>query len=364
LPDGTRIRGDIHILLIGDPSTGKSQILKLVSRIIPRGKYVAGRGATAAGLTATVIKDEEFMGGWVLEAGAMVLANKGIIAIDEFDKMSQQDQIAMHEALEQQTISIAKASIIATLPAQVSVLAGANPKYFRFDPYRPISEQINIPDTLLARFDVKFSLRDIPNVEMDEKLASHILETRLEPSRVEPIMQPSFLRKYIAYARKYCKPEMTREAAEALKDFYLRMRGMQTGEDTIAITLRQNEGLLRMAEASAKIRLSDKVEKQDAERAINIVEYSIRELGYDYETGKIDIDRTEGVPASQRSKIHTILDIIDVLEKKLGKPVPKEEVLTAAEEQGIKISDAEDLLRRLKTEGSIFEPKMNFIEKI
>ena len=364
LPDGTRIRGDIHILLIGDPSTGKSQILKLVSRIIPRGKYVAGRGATAAGLTATVIKDEEFMGGWVLEAGAMVLANKGIIAIDEFDKMSQQDQIAMHEALEQQTISIAKASIIATLPAQVSVLAGANPKYFRFDPYRPISEQINIPDTLLARFDVKFSLRDIPNVEMDEKLASHILETRLDPSRVEPVMSPNFLRKYIAYARKYCKPEMTREAAEALKEFYLRMRSMQIGEDTIAITLRQNEGLLRMAEASAKIRLSEKVEKEDAERAINIVEYSIRELGYDYETGKIDIDRTEGIPASQRSKIHTILDIIDILEKKLGKPVPKEEILTAAEEQGIKISDAEDLLRRLKTEGSIFEPKMNFIEKI
>jgi len=364
LPDGTRIRGDIHILLVGDPSTGKSQILKLVSRIIPRGKYVAGRGATAAGLTATVIKDEEFMGGWVLEAGAMVLANKGIIAIDEFDKMSQQDQIAMHEALEQQTISIAKASIIATLPAQVSVLAGANPKYFRFDPYRPIAEQINIPDTLLARFDVKFSLRDIPNAEMDEKLASHILETRLDPSRVEPIMQPSFLRKYIAYARKYCKPEMTREAAEALKEFYLRMRNMQIGEDTIAITLRQNEGLMRMAEASAKIRLSEKVEKEDAERAINIVEYSIRELGYDYETGKIDIDRTEGVPASQRSKIHTILDIIDMLEKKLGKPVPKEEILTAAEEQGIKISDAEDLLRRLKTEGSIFEPKMNFIEKI
>ena len=364
LPDGTRIRGDIHLLLIGDPSTGKSQMLKLISNIIPRGKYVAGRGTTAAGLTATVIRDEEFMGGWVLEAGAMVLANKGIIAIDEFDKMSQQDQIAMHEALEQQTISIAKASIIATLPAQVSVIAGANPKYFRFDPYRPIAEQINIPDTLLARFDVKFALRDIPNKEMDEKLARHILETRLEPSRVTPVIEPKFLRKYIAYARKNCKPQMTREAAEALKEFYLRMRGLYAGEDTIAITLRQNEGLMRMAEASAKIRLSDKVEGQDAERSIGILEHSIRELGYDYETGKIDIDRTEGVPASQRSKIHAILDIIDMLEKKLGKPIPKEEVLTAAEEQGIKISDTEELLRRLKAEGSIFEPKINFIEKI
>ena len=363
LPDKTRIRGDIHVLLVGDPSTGKSQLLKLISSIIPRGKYVGGRGATAAGLTATVVKDEEFGGGWMLEAGAMILANKGILAIDEFDKMSQEDQIAMHEGLEQQQISIAKASIIATLPAQVSVLAGSNPKFFRFDPYKSIAEQVNIPDTLLARFDVKFALKDVPDKEKDEKLASHILETRLQPSRVTPEIAPEFLRKYIAYARKNCKPEMTREAAEKIKNFYLDMRSLYAGE-TIAITLRQNEGLMRLAEASAKVRLSDKVETQDAERAIDVVKFSLQELGYDYETGKIDIDRTEGISASQRSKIHIILDVIDMLEKKIGKPVPREEIIAAAEEQGVKETDAEELLRRLKTEGSIFEPRLNYIEKI
>jgi DNA replicative helicase MCM subunit Mcm2 (Cdc46/Mcm family) len=345
-------------------NTGKSQLLKLISSIIPRGKYVGGRGATAAGLTATVVKDEEFGGGWMLEAGAMILANKGILAIDEFDKMSKEDQIAMHEGLEQQQISIAKASIVATLPAQVSVLAGANPKYFRFDPYRPIAEQIDIPDTLLSRFDVKFALRDIPDKEADEKLATHILETRLQPSRVEPQIKPEFLRKYIAFARKNCKPEMTREAAEKLKNFYLDMRGLYSGEETVAITLRQNEALMRLAEASAKIRLSNKVEIQDADKSIEVMRYSIQQLGYDWETGKIDIDRTEGTSASQRSKIHIILDVIDMLEKKLGKPIPKEEVIAAAEEQGIKEGDAEELLRRLKTEGSIFEPKINFIERI
>jgi len=364
LPDKTRIRGDIHILLIGDPSTGKSQLLKLISSIIPRGKYVAGRGTTAAGLTATVVKDEEFGGGWMLEAGAMVLANKGVLACDEFDKISKEDQVAMHEALEQQQISVAKASIVATLPAQVSVLAGANPKFFRFDPYRPIVEQVDIPDTILSRFDLKFALRDVPDKEKDEKLATHILETRLKPSRVEPLISPEFLRKYIAYARKNCKPEMTREAAEKLKKFYLDMRGLYTGEDTVAITLRQNEALMRLAEAAAKIRLSDKVEVQDAEKAIDIMRFSIQQLGYDYETGKIDIDRTEGVPASQRSKIHAILDIIDMLEKKIGKPVPKEEIIAAAEDQGIKAGTAEELLRRLKSEGSIFEPKLNYIERI
>ncbi len=364
LPDKTRIRGDIHVLLVGDPSTGKSQLLKLISSIIPRGKYVAGRGTTAAGLTATVVRDEEFGGGWMLEAGAMVLANKGILAVDEFDKMSKEDQIAMHEGLEQQTVSVAKASIIATLPAQVSVLAGCNPKLFRFDPYRPIAEQLDIPDTLLARFDLKFALKDIPDQKMDEKLATHILETRLKPSRVEPLISPEFLRKYVAYARKNCKPKMTREAAERLKNFYIDMRGLYAGEETVAITLRQNEALMRLAESAAKIRLSDKVEISDAERSIDIMRFSIQKLGYDYETGKIDIDRTEGVPASQRSKIHTILDIIDMLEKKLGKPVPKEEIIAAAEEQGIKAGAAEELLRRLKSEGSIFEPKLNYIERI
>lgn len=363
LPDRTRIRGDIHILLIGDPSTGKSQLLKLISTIIPRGKYVGGRGATAAGLTATVVKDEEFGGGWMLEAGAMVLANKGVLCVDEFDKMSKEDQIAMHEGLEQQQISIAKASIVATLPAQVSVLAGSNPKFFRFDPLKSIVDQVDIPDTLLSRFDLKFALKDVPNPEQDEKLAAYILETRLQPSRVEPLIKPDFLRKYIAYARKNCKPQMTREAAERLKKFYLEMRSMYSGQ-AIAITLRQNEGLMRLTEASAKIRLSDKVEDQDADRAIRIMRFSIQQLGYDAETGSIDIDRTEGVSASQRSKIHILLDIIDMLEKKIGKPVPKEEIIVAAEEQGIKANDTEELLRRLKTEGSTFEPKLNFVERI
>jgi len=284
--------------------------------------------------------------------------------IDEFDKMSKDDQIAMHEGLEQQQISIAKASIVATLPAQVSVLAGSNPKFFRFDPFKSIAEQVDIPDTLLSRFDLKFALKDVPDKERDEKLASHILETRLKPSLVEPLIAPEFLRKYIAYARKNSKPEMTREAAERLKNFYLDMRSLYSGEETVAITLRQNEGLMRLAEAAAKIRLSEKVEMKDADRAVNIMRFSIQQLGYDYETGKIDIDRTEGVSASQRSKIHIILDIIDMLEKKIGKPVPKEEIIAAAEDQGLKAETTEDLLRRLKSEGSIFEPKLNYLESI
>ncbi len=360
--DRTRIRGDIHILLLGDPSTAKSQLLKLVSSIIPRGKYVSGKGTTTAGLTATVVKDEEFAGGWVLEAGAMVLCNKGVISIDEFDKMTNEDQVAMHEALEQQTVSIAKATIIATLPAQVSVLAGANPKYSRFDPFRSIVDQINIPDTLLSRFDLKFALRDVPDPERDMKLATHILETRLQPERAKPLISPEFLRKYIAYSRKYCVPLMTREAMERLKNFYLDMRAQAT-TDTVPITLRQNEALMRLAESSAKIRLSQKVEIEDAERAISVMRFSLQQLAYDQTTGKIDIDRTEGMPASQRSKIHSMLDIIDKLEKSIGKQIPREDLIAEAEDEGISGREAEDILDRLIRDGTLHYPRLGVVQR-
>ncbi len=361
LPDGTRIRGDIHILLVGDPGVAKSQLLKYVAQLVPRAKYVSGKGTTTAGLTATVVRDEEFMGGWVLEAGAMVLCNKSVICIDEFDKMSKEDQIAMHEALEQQTISIAKASIVATLPAEVSVLAGANPKFSRFDPYRPIAEQIDIPDTLLSRFDLKFVLRDIPDPEKDEKLAEYMIQTRLNPEALKPAIPVELMRKYIAYARKHCKPKMTEEAARKLKEFYVSMRAMSSG-DSLAITARQYEALMRLAQASAKVRLSPIVEVQDAERAIEIMKYSIYQLGYDYETGKLDIDRMEGTPSSERSRIRKMLELIERLEREVGKPIPKEDLLAVAEQEGIK--NAEELLTKLKREGLIFEPRQGMIQKV
>ncbi|TRZ54657.1 AAA family ATPase, partial [archaeon] len=298
----------------------------------------------------------------VLEAGAMVLCHKGVIAIDEFDKMGKDDQIAMHEALEQQTISIAKASIIATLPAQVSVLAGANPKFSRFDVYRPLMEQTDIPDTLLSRFDLKFALRDVPDKENDERIASHILESRLNPEIRKPEISQEFLRKFIAYMRQNCHPRMTKEALERIKNFYVTMRGMYKGEDTVAITLRQNEAMLRLAEASAKVRLSQVAEIQDAERAIKIMKVSLQQFGYDYETGKIDVDRTEGTSSSQRSKIRILLDVIEALEKRIGKQIPKEDIIAEAEDHGLKGVD--DMIQKMKSEGMLFEPKHNMIQKL
>lgn len=367
LPDGTKIRENIHILLTGDPSVGKSQLIKLVSQFAPRGRYVSGKGVTGAGITATVRRDEA-TGTWILEAGALVLSNKSIIGIDEFDKMNKDDQIAMHEAMSMGSVSVAKASIVASLPANTAVLAGANPKFGRFDIYKPIAEQINIPETLLSRFDLKFALLDIPNREMDERITQHIINARMSPGVVQPIIDPILLRKYLAYAKNtITKIELTKEAAEKLKHFYIEIRNKYSGEEipAIPITLRQYEALIRLAEASAKVRLSTKVEIQDAERALRLMRYSMGQLGIDPETGRYDIDRLESaVTSSQRSKIKIMLDIISQLQEETGKDVSKEDVQAEAQNRGIEEDEVEQILEKLRNEGMIFYPRSGYLRKL
>ncbi|MCD6590953.1 MAG: minichromosome maintenance protein MCM [Candidatus Aenigmarchaeota archaeon] len=366
LKDGTKFRGDIHLLLIGDPSSGKSQLLKVVPQIVPRGKYVSGKGVTGAGLTATVVRDEQFMGGWVLEAGALVLTNGGLLAIDEFEKMSVEDQVAMHEALEQGTISIAKASIVATLPAQTSVLAGGNPKFSRFDPYMSLPKQITIPDTLLTRFDLKFILRDIPDIETDKKIVDHVLKTRERDfEQSGPVLSPEFIRKYVAYAKQNCKPVLTQEAAKILRKFYIDMRKKaRESSGPIPITLRQFEALIRLSEASAKIQLSEKIRKEDAQRAIRLMTYSLMQLGLDA-SGQIDIDKAEGaaVTSSERSKIRTVFDIINELSQtQKMKEIPVDEIEKIAKKEGIE--NVSEILEKLKREGLLFEPSPGYVQKV
>ncbi len=366
LPDGSRIRGNIHILITGDPGVGKSVILNLVSKIVPRGKYVSGKGVSGAGLTATVRKDEE-LGGWVLEAGALVLANNGLISIDEFDKMNKDDMVAMHEAMSIETISIAKASIVATLPARTSVLAGANPKFGRFDPFRSILEQIQIPDTLMSRFDLKFVLKDKPDRIKDEKLAEHISKARMNPEDVEPVIDVSLLRKYIAYAKRNIKDiKMTPEVAEELKKFYVDMRNMYNGQDQIVpITLRQYEALIRLAEASAKIQLRDTINKSDVERAIKLMKFSLEQLGRDTETGRFDIDKLEsGISSSQRSRIREILEIIEDLDKKTGEAKISDIKAEAQDRWGMPSHVVDELIDKLKNDGSIYEPRHGILKKL
>ncbi len=364
--DGTFTRGDIHVLLVGDPGVAKSVMLKFISSIAPRGRYVVGKAATGAGITATVVRDE-FLRGWSLEAGAMVLANHGIVTIDELEKMSEQDRSAMHEAMEQQTVTISKANIQATLRSETSVLAAANPKLGRFNPYEPIAQQIDLPPTLINRFDLIFMLKDIPEKTRDEAIATHVLLEHKEQANKPPI-EPELLRKYIAYAKQRIKPKLTDEAIDEIKRFYVELRNMPSTADEllkpIPISARQLEALIRLSEASAKVRLSNKVTREDAKRAIALMHYSLMQVGLDKETGQIDIDKiTTGISASQRSRIIIVKETINRLEARLGKMIPIKEIIKELEGK-IDEDEIYEIIEKLKRAGDIFEPKRGFVEKI
>lgn len=360
-------RGDIHVLLCGDPGSGKSALLRRVNVVAPKGRYVSGKGVSGAGITASVVRDE-FLKGWSLEAGALVLASNGICTIDEFDKMSPDDRAAMHEALENQTVSISKANIQATLLARTTVLAAANPKFGRFDPYGIIADQIDLPPTLINRFDLIFPIKDLPNDVRDEKMASHMLNLHQSPDLIEPEVSTELLKKYISYARQRIKPVLTDGALQEIKEFYLKLRSSVSGDEgikAIPISPRQLEALVRLSEATAKIRLSNKVTKKDSKRAIELLEYCLMQVGLDRETGKIDIDRiSTGVTASQRSHIFIIKEIINELENKLGKTIPIDDVVDEARSRDIPEDKVEEAIEKLKRSGDLFEPRRSFIQKL
>jgi replicative DNA helicase Mcm len=362
--DGGVTRGDIHMLLVGDPGGGKSQMLKRISGVAPKGRFVSGKGVTGAGLTASVVKDE-FLQGWSLEAGALVLANKGVICIDELDKMSPDDRSAMHEALEGQTITISKANIQATLRCETTVLAAANPKFGRFDPYETVARQINLPPALINRFDLIFPIKDLPDPTKDEKLAKFILNLH-QNALTDPDVETRLIRKYLIYARQNINPKLTDSAVEELKNYFIKMRGSASGEvKAVPISARQLEGLIRLSEAYARLRLKSKVSKKDALKAVEMLDYCLRQVALDEETGTIDIDRiATAMPASQRNKIIQIKEIITELENKLGKTIPLEDVVQAATEKGLSDAEIEEMIQKLKRAGDIFEPRRGFISKL
>jgi len=363
--DGTKMRGDIHVLLVGDPGVAKSVMLGFIAGVAPKARYVSGKSSTGAGLTATVVKDE-LLRGWSLEAGAMVLANKGIVCIDEFDKMNEEDRSTMHEAMEQQTVTISKATVQATLRSQTSVLAAANPKFGRFDPLQSIPKQVNLAPSLLSRFDAIFIMRDIPSRKDDEAIATHVLLEHKQEAKHD-VIDNDLLRKYISYARQKCDPVLTDEAVMVMKDFYVGLRNMpQIGDGPskpIPIGARQLEAMVRLAEAHARMRLSKKVEIVDAVEAINLVKSYLMQVGYDKDTKTFDVDRITGTSASSRNKIHIVQEAIEELEKRMGKLIPFEE-LTKSLAGKMSEVDIDEVVGKLLKEGDLFRPKRGFVQKV
>lgn len=388
MPDGSHLRGDIHVMLVGDPGIAKSQILRYVVKLSPRGIYTSGKSSTSAGLTATAVKDEFGDGRWTLEAGALVLADMGIAAVDEMDKMRSEDRSALHEAMEQQSISVAKAGITATLKSRCALLGAANPKLGRFDQFVPIAEQINMPPALLSRFDLIFVMQDQPEMQRDQAIAEHILKAhRLgelmvqhaktpipgvdeayierEKAPVTPDIEPALLRKYVAYAKRNSFPLLSAEAKETLVQYYLKLRGIADANKPVPVTARQLEALVRLAEASARIRLSKSIDRDDAERVIRIVDTCLRMVAYDAETGSFDIDKlVTGVPKQQRDIIRTIKEAIRQLAGEGGNRAHVDQVVDSVVAQGFDRSKVETQIEMLVRHGEAIEPRHGIIQLI
>jgi len=284
-----KLRGDINVLLLGDPSVAKSQFLKFVDQVAPIAVYTSGKGSSAAGLTASVIR-EAGSGEFHLAAGAMVLADGGVVCIDEFDKMRESDRVAIHEAMEQQTISIAKAGITTILNSRTSVLAAANPIFGRYDELRTTSENIDFETTILSRFDLIFIIRDIKDKARDTRLAQHIMglhinvnggKSAADEQQKEDEISPDLIGKYIAFARHRVHPRLTRKAADMLKNHYVSFRretkqmADESGEiSAIPLTVRQLESLIRISESLAKMQLSEEANEEHVKEAVRLFKVS------------------------------------------------------------------------------------------
>ncbi|TET30073.1 MAG: minichromosome maintenance protein MCM [Candidatus Heimdallarchaeota archaeon] len=366
LPDGLKIRGESNILLIGDPGTAKSQILRYIATLAPRALYTSGKGSSAAGLTVAVLRDQD-TGEFTLEAGALVLSDRGVCCIDELDKMRKEDRSSIHEAMEQRTVSVAKAGIVATLNARCSILAAANPKLGRYIPSRSAAENINLPVTILSRFDLIWIVRDEPEADVDKVKAQHIL--RLHTAGVtekEPPISKEILKKYISYAKLNSTPRLSDEAAKRLEEFYLEMRKAGEASDSpIAITPRQLESLIRLTESHARMALRSEASIEDAEAAIRLLSVSLRQVGIDPETGKLDIDVVMvGTSSSTRSKIETLMDLIAEMElESKGQAVPLDRIIEKAHDFGMTKDFIERNIERMRQDGMLFQPKAGFIKR-
>ncbi|HEU5172779.1 MAG TPA: minichromosome maintenance protein MCM [Nitrososphaeraceae archaeon] len=358
---GTARRGDINVLLVGDPGTAKSEMLKFAAKIAPRGLYTSGRGSTAAGLTAAVIRDKS--GIMMLEAGAVVLGDQGLVCIDEFDKIKPEDRSALHEVMEQQTCSVAKGGIVATLNARTSILAAANPLYGKYDPFKNITENVNLPIPLLTRFDIIYVIRDIPEKEKDHRVASHILELHRESeSTGQYLIDIDLFSKYLAYS-KTMEPKLTVEAIDKIRDYYMKMRNVES-DGMITVTPRQLEGLVRLATARSKLLLKDYVDSDDAERAIYLIQTMLETAGVDVNTGRVDLGVLHGKPQSEISKLKLFMEVFNALSGQDKSDVEEKNFINELIQTGrFSEDDAKNFLHKAMQNGQIYERRSGFYAK-
>jgi len=336
-------RGDINVFLVGSKGTGKSQLLTRAADLAPKSVEASGKGATAAGLTATATQSEH--GGWMLDAGALVLASGGMASIDEFDKMDAGARKSMHEAMEDQRVPINKAGINTVLPTETAILAAANPAGGEFDRFTPLTEQVDLQAPLLSRFDLIFGLMDSADEDWDENIA----RAQYDSSQTEPVIDDELLTEYIAYARQNYDPELPDgDVKDKLVGFYVDNRQEHKDSDGLNIGPRTNDALRRLAEASARMRLSKTVEMQDAERAIQLKEMHFGDVMLNRD-GELDAAQGEGfTPSTQEERKKAIKQTLDH-----DDPMTPAEV---AAEIGVAEDTARDELKTMSTNGEVLNP--------
>jgi len=382
--DDSTTRGNWHLSLIGDPGTGKSNMIQYAARLSPKSVYTSGKGGSAAGLTAACVRDEFGDGEWSVEGGAVVKANNGLAAIDELDKMDEDDRAGMFEALSEQQVSISKAGINATLPAETSLLAAANPEYGRFDQYEPIGEQIDLDPALISRFDLVFTVTDKPSPDRDPEIieyknktwanglrrASDEVDDTAVSNEDAPAIDEEVMRAYIAYAKDRVVPTPTRDAMDLIGDEFenIRLANIDKDDSAVPVTWRKQEAIQRIAEASARIRLSDTLTIEDAKRALKLVKDCLEDVGVDPETGQFDADVVEtGTSTSKRDRVKWLKEKIDEMDKEnyadeLHGP-PVEGVVAAADDAGYDPTTIKEDIEKLKFDkGELYSLKDGHVQ--